>query len=167
MANDDLSGCSAGLVVVAVEVLPRQCATWQSIAPVFTSVKKGRIPSIERRIPTVRQKADPAHRRRDGISCLLGGAGLAAGPIVRQDFPSAFFVFLCLYCQSASILLGTAIGIKLTWQPCCPERARRSMMQLTCLRALGKHQKRPFLRCPLDSRSGGNPRGGGARALRG
>ena len=93
VANDDLSGGSAGLVVFAVEVLPRPCGIRQSFAPVFTPVKKGRIPSIERRIPAVGQKADPAHRGRDGISCLLGGAGLAAGPIVRQDFPSAFFCF--------------------------------------------------------------------------
>jgi len=122
VANDDLSGGSAGLVVVAVEVLPRQCATWQSIAPVFTSVKKRRIPAIKRRVPAVGQKADPAHRGRDGISCSPGGTGFAAGPIVRQDFPSAFFVFLCLFCQSAGSSLSTAMDIKLTVQPCCPER---------------------------------------------
>lgn len=96
MANDDLSGRSAGLVVFAVQVLPRQSGTWQSFAPVFTPVKKGRIPAIKRRIPAVGQKADPAHRRRDGMRCSPGGTGFAAGPIVPQDFPSAFFVSLLL-----------------------------------------------------------------------
>jgi len=120
VANNDLSGDSAGLVVFAVQVLPRPRGIRQSFTPVFTPVKKGRIPPIERRIPAVGQKADPAHRGRNVISCPQAGAVPAAGPIVRQNVPTAFFVSLCLYSQSAGISFSTAMDIKLTCQPCCP-----------------------------------------------